>query len=67
MQGDELKTLRRRAKMTQAEFAGAMGLTGTFMGLMERGEKPIEKRTELAARWIVSQIEQSEQVPERST
>lgn len=60
MQGDELKALRQKAKMTQAEFAEAMGLTGTFIGLMERGEKPIEKRTELAARWIVSQQEQSE-------
>ena len=35
--------------MTQAELAAAIGMTGTSIGLMERGDAPIEQRTELAA------------------
>lgn len=63
MQGEELKALRKRIGMTQAEFAAALGLTGTFIGMMERGEKAIEKRTELAACWIAHLAEASEKVP----
>lgn len=46
MQGTELKALRKQAGMTQAEVAEALGMTQTYVGLMERGEAPIEKRTE---------------------
>lgn len=52
MQGDELKALRKAAGMTQAELANAIGLTGTYIGLMERGEKPIERRTEQAVQFV---------------
>lgn len=50
MQGDELKAIRQGLGLTQARFAEALGVTGTFVGLMERGEKSIEERTERAAR-----------------
>lgn len=53
MQGEDLKALRKGAGMTQAELAEAIGMTGTSIGLMERGAAPIEKRTELAVRYIV--------------
>jgi len=35
--------------MTQAEMAEALGMTQTYVSMMERGDAPIERRTELAA------------------
>ena len=55
MQGDELRTVRGEMRMTQGEFAEALGLTPTFIGMMERGDRPIEKRTELAARQLYNE------------
>jgi DNA-binding XRE family transcriptional regulator len=52
MQGKDLKEVRRHLAMTQEEFGKALGLTSTFIGMMERGEKPIEDRTALAARQL---------------
>jgi len=54
MQGSELKAAREQAGMTQGQFADALGLSGTFIGLMERGEKAIELRTELAVRYLLN-------------
>lgn len=51
MQGDELRAIRKAAGKTQGELAAAIGMTGTSVGLMERGAAPIERRTELAVRW----------------
>jgi transcriptional regulator with XRE-family HTH domain len=53
MEPDELRRLRMKVQMTQAEFGEALGLTGQFIGMMERGQNPIELRTELAARYLV--------------
>jgi transcriptional regulator with XRE-family HTH domain len=53
MQGYELKALRKAAKLTQGELAEAIGLSQGFIGEMERDEKPIEKRTELAVRYVI--------------
>ena len=50
MQGNELKALRKEAGLTQGELATAIGMTGTSIGLMERGAANIEPRTELAVR-----------------
>jgi len=52
MQGSELRAIRKALGLNQAAFGQAMGLTGNFIALMERGEKPIERRTELAARYL---------------
>lgn len=52
MEPDELRRLRMKVQMTQAEFGEALGLTGQFIGMMERGQNPIELRTELAARYL---------------
>lgn len=57
MQGDELKALRKQIGLTQSEMAQALGLTQTFIGMMERGEKAIERRTELAARYLLEHPE----------
>lgn len=55
MQGYELKALRKAAKLTQGQLADAIGLSQGFIGEMERGEKPVEKRTELAVRYVIEQ------------
>lgn len=52
MQPDELKQLRRAAGLTQGQLAEMVGLSLGFIGEMERGEKPIERRTELAVRYV---------------
>lgn len=52
MQGSELKAIREALGWGQRKFAEEIGMTQTYIGLMERGEKPIEKRTELAARYL---------------
>lgn len=46
VQGDELKELRRQAGWTQARMAEAIGVTPNYLALIERGEKPIERRIE---------------------
>lgn len=53
MQGEELKAIRKALGLTQAKFAEELGITGVFVGLMERDERPIERRTELAARYLL--------------
>jgi transcriptional regulator with XRE-family HTH domain len=53
MDAGELRRLRMKIQMTQGEFGEALGLTGQFIGMMERGQKPIEVRTEMAARYLV--------------
>lgn len=46
MQGEELKALRMHAELTQAELGEMLGVSTTFVGLMERGEAPVSDRTE---------------------
>ena len=53
MQGDELRALRKQMGMTQGALATELGLTTTFIGMMERGEKAIERRTEMAVRYLL--------------
>jgi DNA-binding XRE family transcriptional regulator len=55
MQPMELKGARQELGMTQHELAEALGLTPQFIGMMERGEKPIEQRTALAVRQIFNE------------
>ncbi|MEH3107136.1 MAG: helix-turn-helix transcriptional regulator [Sphingomonas fennica] len=48
MQGSDLRAIRKAAGLTQGQLADAVGLTLGFIGEMERGEKPVERRTALA-------------------
>jgi transcriptional regulator with XRE-family HTH domain len=48
MKGGELKALRQQAGMTQARAAEALGVSANFLAMMERDERPIERRTEQA-------------------
>jgi DNA-binding XRE family transcriptional regulator len=52
MRPDELKALRKAIGMSQQELADRIGLSRETVGLMERGQAPIEVRTALAVRWI---------------
>ena len=48
MKGKELKEARQKLGLSQSALAYAIGMSRVMIGLMERGDKPIEKRTELA-------------------
>lgn len=54
MDAEELRSLRKRAGMSQAELAEHIGMARETISQMERGSAPIEKRTALAIRWITS-------------
>ena len=52
MDGSELKFVRNAARLTQMELARNLGVSRVFLGLMERGKRPISKRTVQAVRAI---------------
>lgn len=54
MQGDELRTIRKTLGLTLAGMADALGMSETMVGQMERGQKPIERRTALAALYLAA-------------
>ncbi|WP_278983288.1 helix-turn-helix domain-containing protein [Sphingobium yanoikuyae] len=55
MQPDEMKALRKSIGWTQDELAEAIGMSRVQIGLMERGVATIERRTELAVRYVTDQ------------
>ena len=52
MTGDEMKALRLSTGLSQAKLATAIGMSRESVGRMERSGEVIEKRTELALRYI---------------
>src|SRR6218665_1620347 len=52
MQASELKAIREGLGLSQDEMAERLGLSRVMIGLMERGQKPIERRTAQAAMLI---------------
>lgn len=52
MTGGEMRALRLRAGFSQAKLATAIGMSRESIGRMERSSDAIEKRTELAIRYI---------------
>lgn len=52
--GDRLKQARAKLGMTQAQLGEALDLTPVMIGLMERGDKEVGKRTDLAMRYLLS-------------
>lgn len=53
MDGRDARELRRRTGMSQAVFAEAIGLSRETVGRLERGSAEIDRRTELAIRFVV--------------
>lgn len=54
MTSDELKALRMKAGLSQVELAAAIGMSRESISRMERGKDVIERRTELALRYIAT-------------
>lgn len=50
----ELRAARKSMRLTQGGLAEAIGMWSGAIGEMERGEKPIEKRTWLAILYVCS-------------
>lgn len=48
MQPHDLRSLREKLKLTQQELAQKLELSSTAIAMMERGERPIMRVTELA-------------------
>lgn len=57
MQGSELKALRKEIGLSQVQLAAAIGMTQTYISMMERGTYNVEKRTELAVRYVAEHPE----------
>ena len=53
MTGKELRRLRKRLGMIQAELAQAIGMQNNSVARMEREERPIMKTTEMAVRYLL--------------
>src|SRR3569623_3157449 len=43
-EGKRLRDLRKQSKLTQGEAAEALGISGAYLGEVERGEKAIDFR-----------------------
>lgn len=52
MQADEMKQIRKALGLTQQQLADQLGLSRVIIGLMEREQAPIERRTELSMRYL---------------
>jgi DNA-binding XRE family transcriptional regulator len=50
---EKLRAARNELGMTQAALGDKVALSGTFIGLMERGANPIEPRTDLSVRYLL--------------
>jgi transcriptional regulator with XRE-family HTH domain len=57
VQGTELKAIRKKLGMTQTQFAQEIGMTQTYLSLMENGASTIERRTELAALYLELRVQ----------
>jgi DNA-binding XRE family transcriptional regulator len=53
MTGQELKRARLALNMTQKGLGEALGLAKNHVALMERGEQPVRKVTELAIKYLL--------------
>lgn len=53
MTSQELRHARRKLGLTQQQLADKLGLTRVFIGMMERGERAIEKRTALSVLYLL--------------
>lgn len=52
MQGSDARAIRKALGLTLKEMAQALGMSEKYVGMMERGEAPIERRTQLALLYL---------------
>jgi DNA-binding XRE family transcriptional regulator len=60
MTGKGLRRMRKRLEMTQAELARALGMQRNSITLMEAGERPVVKVTELAVKFLLVKFKKGE-------
>ena len=60
MQAAELKQLLKASGLTQEELGARVGLSRVTIGLMARGQTPIERRSALAIRYALEHPDQIE-------
>ena len=53
MTGTEMGQARRKLGLTQQQLGDELHLSRVMIGLMERGDKPVERRTELSMRYLL--------------
>lgn len=53
---NEMIEMRKLARLTQAQLADAIGMSRKAIVEMEAGRAPIEKRTEIAVRYVVEKL-----------
>ncbi len=53
MTREEFRRIRKRLRMTQVELGEFLGVSSRFVSMLEGGHSPIERRTELAMRYLV--------------
>lgn len=57
---ENIQTIRKALGLSQSEMAEQLGLHQTTISRFERGELPLDKRTLLAARLLLSQSQGGE-------
>ena len=53
MTGRELEQARRKLGLTQQQLGDELNLSRVMIGLMERGDKTVERRTDLSMRYLL--------------
>lgn len=57
MNSSQLLEIRKLLNLSQDSFASELGISRTFLSLMETGLKPISKRTMLSALYLKSKVD----------
>ena len=52
--GEWLKEARKKLGYTQQQLGDEIEMTRVMIGLMERDDKPVEKRTKLAVKYLLT-------------
>jgi transcriptional regulator with XRE-family HTH domain len=60
--GARLRTLRRWRGKTQVELAGLAGLSPSFLSMVENGQRPLDRRSHIAALAVALKVSESDLV-----
>ena len=58
--GTRLRVLRRWRAMTQTELAGLAGLSSSFISMIESGDRPLDRRSQIAALAAALRVSETE-------
>lgn len=65
LKGDEFRATRERLRLTQTELGERLGLSLRFVRYIEKDEREIDGRTELAMRWLAEHGKPAHPAPGR--